>query len=294
MSTEDNSKNDISSDICANCGKGEESTGSLKACTACKLVKYCNRECQIAHRSQHKKACRKRAKELHDENLFKQPPPEHGDCPICFLRLPTLDTGRRHMACCGKVICSGCAYAPVYDDKGNVIAEEKCPFCRVLPPINMNEALTLIKKRADLNDPGAIFELGFQYSKGDHGHPQDNAKTLELWHRAGELGYAKAYNNIGNCYNNGEGVEVDEKKAKHFYELSAMLGHKDARFMLGFGEWQAGDHHRSLKHYMIAVKNGDHDALRISNFSIWRGLQGKKRTQQKMIMQKHCKRIKPI
>jgi len=27
---------------CANCGKGEESAGDLKACTACKLVKYCN------------------------------------------------------------------------------------------------------------------------------------------------------------------------------------------------------------------------------------------------------------
>ena len=29
---------------CAKCGKEGE---SLKACTACKLVKYCNRECQI-------------------------------------------------------------------------------------------------------------------------------------------------------------------------------------------------------------------------------------------------------
>ena len=68
---------------CANCGKGEESSGDLKACTACKLVKYCNRECQIAHRPLHKKACKKRAAELHDEALFKEhPPPE--DCPICF------------------------------------------------------------------------------------------------------------------------------------------------------------------------------------------------------------------
>ena len=66
---------------CANCGKGQEaaSIGDLKACMACKLVKYCNRECQIAHRAQHKKACKKRAAflaaELHDEALFKEPPP---------------------------------------------------------------------------------------------------------------------------------------------------------------------------------------------------------------------------
>ena len=78
---------------CANCGKGEESACDLKACTACKLVKYCNRECQIAHRPQHKKACKKRAAELHDEALFKEPPPRE-DCPICFLTLP-LDESQR-------------------------------------------------------------------------------------------------------------------------------------------------------------------------------------------------------
>ena len=72
---------------CANCGKGEESSDDLKACTACKLVKYCNRECQIAHRPLHKKACKKRAAEIHDEALFKEPPP-HEECPICFLPLP--------------------------------------------------------------------------------------------------------------------------------------------------------------------------------------------------------------
>ena len=42
--------------LCSNCGKGEESAGDLKACTSCKVVKYCNRDCQIAHRPQHKKS----------------------------------------------------------------------------------------------------------------------------------------------------------------------------------------------------------------------------------------------
>ena len=69
--TATNKDNDVS--VCANCGK--EGT-DLKSCTACKLVKYCNRDCQIAHRPQHKKECRKRVAELHDEKLFKQPPPE--------------------------------------------------------------------------------------------------------------------------------------------------------------------------------------------------------------------------
>jgi len=34
------------------------------------------------------------------------------------------------MPCCGKAICSGCIYAPVYDDQGNKV-DKKCPFCRI-------------------------------------------------------------------------------------------------------------------------------------------------------------------
>ena len=38
-------------------------------------------------------------KEISDEDLFKQPPPEE-DCPICFLRLPFLDpTGKKYSTC---------------------------------------------------------------------------------------------------------------------------------------------------------------------------------------------------
>jgi len=91
------SKTKSTSAVCANCGKSEEDSINLKSCTACKLVKYCNRDCQAAHRSQHKKACKKRAKELHDEMLFKQPPPDE-DCPICMIRLPSLATGRTYMS----------------------------------------------------------------------------------------------------------------------------------------------------------------------------------------------------
>jgi len=46
---------------------------------------------------------------ISDEELFKQPPPEE-DCPICFLLLPTFNSGRKYYTCCGKRIC-GCVYA---------------------------------------------------------------------------------------------------------------------------------------------------------------------------------------
>ena len=49
---------------CASCGK---QSNALKTCTACKSVKYCGRECQTAHRKEHRKACKKRARELAEE-----------------------------------------------------------------------------------------------------------------------------------------------------------------------------------------------------------------------------------
>ena len=51
------------------------------------------------------------AAELHDEELFKQPPPDE-DCPICFLLLPSLETGYRYKTCCGKVIFGPLSFPP--------------------------------------------------------------------------------------------------------------------------------------------------------------------------------------
>ena len=173
---DNNNKDDIPN-ICANCGKGEEGTSTLKSCTACMLVKYCNRECQIAHRPQHKKECKKRAAELHDELLFKQPPPID-DCPICMLRLPMLRRGSSYFACCGKVICSGCVCAPVYDNEGNVVTEETCPFCRTPPPLSAEKMMERAQKRAKAGDAEAIFSLGQFYNQGLYGLPQDYEKAL--------------------------------------------------------------------------------------------------------------------
>ena len=58
---------------------------NLENC-ACKIVQYCSVACQTEHRSEHKRACKKRVAELRDEILFKQPESScFGDCPICCL-----------------------------------------------------------------------------------------------------------------------------------------------------------------------------------------------------------------
>ena len=242
--------------VCANCGKGEETSINLKSCAACMLVKYCSRDCQIAHRPQHEKECKKRAAELQDEKLFKQPPPE-GDCPICFQRLP-FRNGSIYMACCGKVICCGCTYAvQIRSSSGTSL----CPFCRTPAANSDDEIINRHEKRIDMNDPKAICNMGVYYAEGLYGLPQNRAKSLDLLHRAGELGNSEAFCIIGNAYKVGRGVEVDQKKAKHYYGLAAMGGGAIARNNLGALEAHAGNNDRALKHFMIAVKDGRTEAL---------------------------------
>ena len=77
---------------CADCGK-EMGGVSLKVCKSCMLAKYCNAKCQKKHWPSHKKDCKRRAAEIRDEALFKDPPAKE-DCPICFLPMP------KKLICC--------------------------------------------------------------------------------------------------------------------------------------------------------------------------------------------------
>ena len=265
--------NDTDVVVCANCGK-EGSSNNMNTCNKCKVTTYCNAVCKKVHKKKHKKECEeyvrlaaeKRAEELriaakqHDIELFKQPPPAE-DCPICFLRLPSLDTGSKYMPCCGKMICSGCIYAPLYDDQGNKVDNKKCPFCRTPQSTSDEETIKRMKKRVESGDAQAMYEVGCFYFNGTNGFTRDYTKALELYHQAGKLGFAKSYTNIGVAYNNGQGVEVDKKMANHYYELAAMGGNEIARHNLGNSEARAGNFDRAVKHYMIAIQDGRSESL---------------------------------
>ena len=160
-----------------------------------------------------------------------------------------------------KTICSGCVHAPVYDNNGNKV-EKKCPFCRTLTPGSNAAIIDPLKKRMEVGDAQAIYELGCCYAEGRYGLPQDRAKAFELWHRAGELGCTGAFNNIGHAYFFGRGVERDDKKAIYYYELSAIGGSVKSRYSLGIFEKRAENYEKALKHFLNAVGSGDHDSLK--------------------------------
>ena len=258
MSTADN-KEDTS--VCANCGKEGDDINNV--CNKCKQVKYCNAACKKKHRHKHKKDCeehqeeeKKRAAELHDKKLFKHPPTIDDDCPICFQRLPFLDTGKRYKPCCGKVICSGCIHAVELSDE-----DALCPFCRTPTPYTEDENVQQLMKRVDAGDAEGINNLGFYLSGGMNGLPQDYAKALELFHRAAELGNTTSHYNLGNVYYNGRGAKIDKKKAINYYELAAMRGLVEARHNLAIIEKRRGNIGRAIKHYMIAVEGGSNISL---------------------------------
>ena len=228
-STGDN--NSIST--CVACGKAGD---NLKACTACHLVKYCNRNCQIAHRPKHKKQCRQHAAELarnnntlydsnnmttegsdgadvdsvfdgiakvslsnDDDKLFQDPPPKR-DCSICMLPVPysTALCGviTLYMPCCGKVLCGGCGIAAVEEMK-NGNMKRWCAYCR--EPINSKKEYDKwYKKRMKLNDAEAFFRQGYAYFSG--AFPKDMKKALGLFHRAAELGSLEAHFLIATMY----------------------------------------------------------------------------------------------
>ncbi|KAL7525090.1 hypothetical protein ACHAXR_000857, partial [Thalassiosira sp. AJA248-18] len=238
---------------CAACGKGGD---GLKACTACKLVKYCNVTCQKAHRPRHKKECKKRASEIFDEALFKTPPPNE-DCPICFLRLPFCPSEIQYQACCGKTLCFGCVGADIIARQS---AEQICPFCRT-DETSEEEENERIRKRIEVGDATAMHKLGCRYSRG-YGVPQDSNKALGLWHRAATLGCPESHECIAASYEQGEGVEKDTKKAKYHWELGAMGGDVIARHNLGVLEAKAGNVNRAMKHFMISAGFGYDNSLK--------------------------------
>jgi TPR repeat protein len=262
MSTITTTDVDDSKHQCAACGDNDDGGGSLKACTACNLVKYCNRSCQVAHRTAHKKACKKRLAELFDVKLFKQPPPNE-DCPICYLRLPIEGVQNTYQSCCGKMLCGGCVYA-------NTVAAAdterfKCVFCRTEAPSSYEEEIKRTKKRVEANDALAMYNLGSDYQLGMKGLRQDNAKALELYHKSAKLGNHHAHYNLSTCY------QKDIRKTTYYSQLAAMGGNVRARYNLGCLEGNAGNMECAYKHWMISANDGFDLSMKVVQRAYERG-----------------------
>ena len=248
----------VNDEACANCGKHGSDTVKLKNCTACRLVKYCGVDCQRAHRKQHKKACKKRAAELKDEQLYSQGHERsEGDfCPICTLPIPLpIEKLSVLSVCCLKRICKGCDFAA--QKRGM----HDCPFCRTSPPKSDAGKLAMIQARVKKKDPAAIYLLGQKYFFGSLGLRKDTRKAVELYTKAAELGSVDALYCLGGAYYIGKGVEQDKAKAAEFYQNAAMQGNVESRNNLGCIELETDNYDRALRHLLISARLGDKESL---------------------------------
>ena len=258
-------------DQCAACGKEIE---TLKTCCGCNSVKYCNADCQKAHRKQHKADCKKkaaefevalfeigkRAAELLDEILFKKPPPRE-DCPICML---PLDAECVYQSCCGKSLCPGCTCEMIFaqlESKGKK-SNHCCPFCRETDSMSDNENKRRHTKRMEAGDADAFTEMGVSYMLGQRGMQQDTNKALGLMQRGAELGSTLAHYNLSCIFYTGEGeLEIDETKGLYHRQQAAIRGCVMSRHNLGSYELEVGNMDRAMKHWMISAGNGCEESL---------------------------------
>ena len=241
---------DVSSCCCASCGIGIAEIDDIKLmpCDGCDLVQYCGDGCREDHKSEHEEACAKRAAELRDELLFKQPESTHlGDCPICCLPLPIDGSKSGLWSCCSKIICMGCWYANPMPS---------CPFCRKPLP-DEEESCKQNMKRVEANDPAALCRHGANLcNKGDY------IAAFEYFTKSAELGDAQAHYRLAEIYCYGHGVEKDIGKKIHHMEEAAISGHPGARYNLGVHEWNNNDNaERAVKHWIIAATLGDNDSI---------------------------------
>ena len=269
-------------EACARCGKHGSDTLKLKNCTACRIVKYCGVDCQKAHRKQHKKACKQRAAELKDEQLYSQglERPEGDFCPICTLPIPIpMEEHSTFNECCMKTICHGCDMAVIRHGcdmaaaaKIGKIGMAACVFCRTPCPESDPDCLAMVQARAEKRDPEAIYNLGEIYFHGNLGLQKDVHGAIELWTEAADLGSAKAIFSLGVAYSRGDGVGQDKAKGVHFYERAAMKGHAESRHNLGCYEGQKGNHGRAVRHLLISAKMGYKNSVDAIKSALMRGL----------------------
>ena len=244
--------------FCASCGiAGGDDDNKLKNCTGCYLVKYCSVKCQRDHRPKHKRECKRRAAELRDEILFKQPESHLGDCPICCLPLPFDPKKYVMMSCCSKSICVGCNYAnQKREHEGRL--QQKCAFCRQAAPSTDEETIKQMMKRVEMNDPVAMRHMGTRrYHEGDYNC------AFEYLTKAAALGDVEAQFQVSVLFRTGQAVAVDEKRELHHAEQAAIGGHPLARHNLGWLEHENGRYDRAVKHYIIAAKLGLDESIRV-------------------------------
>jgi len=261
--------------LCSACGK---KSNTLKKCNGCKCVWYCDKKCQNKHRKVHKHECKRIMKELDkrggkldilgtelDLGPLEELPPRE-ECPICMRSLPLSAMLQTYANCCGKTVCAGCDFQhkiKAMDDNGKRAQKKQpqatrtCEFCREPLPESDRESLTPLRKRVELKDPEALFNIAMHYGLGARGLSVDQAKCIELLRESADLGCPDAQYQLGIYHYNGTmGLEQNEEEALKYYKEAAEGGHVKSWHNLGFAESSNGDRVAAMRHFRLSASGG--------------------------------------
>ena len=275
---EDDTNGTPTKKLCSKCGKESD---TLKKCTACKCVWYCDKDCQNKHRKEHRKECRLIKKELDKRGgkldvgtevdvgpIGKLPPRE--ECPICMRVSPLHAKLTGYAACCGKTLCGGCNLQHQLKSRDQAVLPT-CAFCRTTVPRSDEDQLAQRRKRIELKDPDALISMAMDYGYGREGMPVDHAKCIDLLREVVDLGFTDAQYQLGNFYSNGEmGLEQNEEEAFKRYKEAAEGGHLPALHNLACTEWENGDGVAAMRHLRLSASGGYRESMEslISFFEI--------------------------
>ncbi|EGB07814.1 hypothetical protein AURANDRAFT_27542, partial [Aureococcus anophagefferens] len=127
--------------------------------------------------------------------------------------------------------------------------------------LDKKKAERLYRAAADRGDAAAQNRLGALL------HSEEKfEEAVRYYALAANQGYAAGELNLGSCYGNGQGTEVDLGKARYWYARAAAKGHETAITFLGsayrlgrFGLVKSDK--KAAKIYRRAVELGDVDAM---------------------------------
>ena len=216
-----------------------------------------------------------------EDDIFTSAPKE--DCPICLVRLPIDNGDTIYLSCCGKTVCSGCPHAnkcmlkkemdklvtsadaeepttsthPVAHQCLTKESSYPCPFCRRALPTSDEEIISVLRKRMDLQDPHAYFNMAGYVREGLHGLAKDEHEAVSLLHQAAELGSAEACSDLFLCYLLGLcGVQPDADRARSLLIQAAKGGLAQARHNLAVLDYEAGRIDDAIRHLKISTAAG--------------------------------------
>jgi TPR repeat protein len=119
------------------------------------------------------------------------------------------------------------------------------------------EAVEWYRKAAELNYLGAQNDLGLCYEHGQ-GVPKDYVEAVRWYRQAAEQNYPLAQNNLAGCYHTGEGVAKDDAEAVKWFRKAAEQNNGWAQYNLGnrysFGEGVVKDEVEAVKWFRKAAE----------------------------------------